>query len=221
MTLFDSHCHFEPGDDLPALFARAREAGLGGLLAVGGSPEANACALAAASAAPGFAFAACGFEPDEAAALADPRDLDARMSALEATLLNKERPDGRAPSERPDGRAPPRPIPFAIGEIGLDYSRGEDAAAVPDSALNGMAGPAEGPAFHLGIPDLVRVESPEAPAPEDSSVPDPAGDLAEAAPVQPASLENMTDDERRIRSTIPNPFFRKDAVPGPAPGVIT
>ena len=129
MTLFDSHCHFEPGDDLPALFARAREAGLGGLLAVGGSPEANACALAAASAAPGFAFAACGFEPDEAAALADPRDLDARMAALEATLLNKERPDGRAPSESPDGRAPPRPIPIAIGEIGLDYSRGEDAAA--------------------------------------------------------------------------------------------
>jgi len=138
VTLFDSHCHFEPGDDLPALFARAREAGLGGLLAVGGSPEANACALAAASAAPGFAFAACGFEPDEAAALADPRDLDARMAALEATLLNKERPDGRAPSESPDGRAPsespdgrapPRPIPIAIGEIGLDYSRGEDAAA--------------------------------------------------------------------------------------------
>ena len=95
--------------------------------------------------------------------------------------------------------------------------RGEDAAAVPDSALNGMAGPAEGPAFHLGIPDLVRVESPEAPAPEDSSVPDSAGDLAEAAPAQLASLENMTDDERRIRSTIPNPFFKKDAVPGPAP----
>ena len=140
MTLFDSHCHFEPEDDLPALFARAREAGLGGLLAVGGSPEANACALAAASAAPGFAFAACGFEPDEAAALADPRDLDIRMSALEETLLGTApaRPDGWAlpasPDDRvlpasPDGRALPRPIPIALGEIGLDYSRGEDAAA--------------------------------------------------------------------------------------------
>ena len=131
MTLFDSHCHFDPGDDLPALFARAREAGLGGLLAVGGSPEANACALAAASAAPGFAFAACGFEPDEAAALADPRDLDARMSALEETLLGTApaRPDGRALPASPDGRALPRPIPIAIGEIGLDYSRGQDAAA--------------------------------------------------------------------------------------------
>ena len=126
MTLFDSHCHFEPGDDLPGLFARAREAGLGGLLAVGGTPEADACARAAAAAAPGFAFAAFGLEPDMAATLADPRDLDARMAALEATLLGADRAPSSAPAS-PEGRAPSRPI--AIGEIGLDYSRGEDAAA--------------------------------------------------------------------------------------------
>ena len=61
----------------------------------------------------------------------DPRDLDARMSALEETLLGTApaRPDGRALPASPDGRALPRPIPIAIGEIGLDYSRGQDAAA--------------------------------------------------------------------------------------------
>ena len=117
---FDSHCHFEPGDDIPALLSRARAAGLSGLLAVGGSPEADAGARAAAAAAPGFAFAAFGLEPGMAADIADPRDLDARMAALEAALLG---------ADSPDGRAPPRPIAAAIGEIGLDYSRGEDAAA--------------------------------------------------------------------------------------------
>ena len=145
---FDSHCHFEPGDDIPALLSRARAAGLSGLLAVGGSPEADAGARAAAAAAPGFAFAAFGLEPGMAADIADPRDLDARMAALEAALLGAASPDGRAPprsapadspdgrapprpapADSPDGRAPPRPIAAAIGEIGLDYSRGEDAAA--------------------------------------------------------------------------------------------
>lgn len=117
---FDSHCHFEPGDDIPALLSRARAAGLSGLLAVGGSPEADAGARAATAAAPGFAFAAFGLEPGMAADIADPRDLDARMAALEAALLG---------ADSPDGRTPPRPIAAAIGEIGLDYSRGEDAAA--------------------------------------------------------------------------------------------
>ena len=131
---FDSHCHFEPGDDIPALLSRARAAGLSGLLAVGGSPEADAGARAAAAAAPGFAFAAFGLEPGMAADIADPRDLDARMAALEAALLGADSPDGRTPprstpADSPDGRAPPRPIAAAIGEIGLDYSRGEDAAA--------------------------------------------------------------------------------------------
>ena len=131
---FDSHCHFEPGDDIPALLSRARAAGLSGLLAVGGSPEADAGARAAAAAAPGFAFAAFGLEPGMAADIADPRDLDARMAALEAALLGADSPDGRTPprstpADSPDGRAQPRPIAAAIGEIGLDYSRGEDAAA--------------------------------------------------------------------------------------------
>ncbi|MBR1835857.1 MAG: TatD family hydrolase, partial [Kiritimatiellae bacterium] len=60
---FDSHCHFDPGDDAPAIVARAREAGLCGILAVGCSAESNGCALAAAASAPGFVLAAAGFDP--------------------------------------------------------------------------------------------------------------------------------------------------------------
>ena len=40
--LFDSHCHFAPGDDIAGALARAREAGLSGLLAVGGDAAADA-----------------------------------------------------------------------------------------------------------------------------------------------------------------------------------
>lgn len=100
---FDSHCHFEPGDDAPALLSRARAAGLRGLLAVGGEATANRCALAAAAAAPDFAFAAVGFEPGEAG----------RVSPAAAVAAIREC----------------APLLSAVGEIGLDYSHGEDAAA--------------------------------------------------------------------------------------------
>lgn len=43
--LIDTHCHFEPGDDAPALLADAAAAGVG-VLAVGGSPALNAAAAA-------------------------------------------------------------------------------------------------------------------------------------------------------------------------------
>ena len=107
--MFDSHCHFEPGRDIAGELARAREAGLTGLLAVGGSPEADAGAAAAAALAPGFALAAYGIDRDAADTIDGPADLARRMDALEATL-------------RESGAA-------AIGEIALDYSHGEDAAA--------------------------------------------------------------------------------------------
>ncbi|MBQ9727464.1 MAG: TatD family hydrolase [Kiritimatiellae bacterium] len=107
--MFDSHCHFEPGVDAAGWIARARAAGLDGLLACGGSPEADEGARLAAGLAPGFALAAFGLDRDAADAVAGPADMAARMAALERTLL----------AERA----------AAVGEIGLDYSRGEDAAA--------------------------------------------------------------------------------------------
>lgn len=106
--MFDSHCHFDPSGDVSGAIARAREAGLDGLLAVGGSPEADDGAAAAAALAPGFALPAFGLDRDAADALEGPADLAAKMAALERRLV--------------EGRA------AAVGEIGLDYSRGEDAA---------------------------------------------------------------------------------------------
>lgn len=107
--LFDSHCHFAPGDDVAAMLGRAREAGLSGLLAVGGTDEADAGARTAADLAPGFALPAFGLDRDAADAIPDPAALDARLAALEEALVS-------------GGAA-------AVGEIGLDYSHGEDEAA--------------------------------------------------------------------------------------------
>ena len=127
--LFDSHCHFAPEDDVAGAIARAREAGLSGLLAVGGTDDADAGARAAAALAPGFALPAFGLDLDAADEIPDPAALATRLAALEAALKGEDGPDGRSPSS-PDGRAPSRPIPAAaLGEIGLDYSHGEDGAA--------------------------------------------------------------------------------------------
>lgn len=125
---FDSHCHFEPEDDIAAVLGRAREAGLSGLLAVGGSPEANACALAAAEAAPGFAMAAIGFEPGEAGRI--------------------------RPEEAADAIRAAAPRISAVGEIGLDYSRGEDAAT--RSAQRGLFAAQVSAAAELGLPCTIH-----------------------------------------------------------------
>ncbi len=51
MRLFDTHCHFETCDakEIAAILARAKAAGVEKLMAVGGSPDLNASAVAAAS----------------------------------------------------------------------------------------------------------------------------------------------------------------------------
>ena len=107
--MFDSHCHFEAGRDIAGELARARAAGLTGLLAVGGNGEADGGARAAAALAPGFALPAFGLDRDEADSIPDPASLDSRLAALEEALVS-------------GGAA-------AVGEIGLDYSHGEDEAA--------------------------------------------------------------------------------------------
>ena len=50
MRLFDTHCHFETtdADEVAAVLARAKAAGVEKLMAVGGSPSLNAAAVAAA-----------------------------------------------------------------------------------------------------------------------------------------------------------------------------
>lgn len=106
---FDSHAHFA-ADGVAGPLDRAREAGLAGVLAVGGSDELNAGAVAAARHARGFVRLALGwdrshadrFEPDAAAA---------RLVAESARC----RDEGLALA--------------AVGETGLDYHYEPHAAA--------------------------------------------------------------------------------------------
>ncbi len=67
MELFDTHAHFE-GDDSAAVLARAAEAGVTRILAVGGSESLNAGALAAAhcSLLPVHCACALGYDRDQA-----------------------------------------------------------------------------------------------------------------------------------------------------------
>ncbi len=95
--LIDSHCHLDDYDDLPAILAHAREAGVGKLLAIGigDGPDTMHRALELAHAHPQI-FATAGIHPQEAHQ-ATPENL-AKLATLAAD-----------------------PRCLAIGEIGLDY----------------------------------------------------------------------------------------------------
>lgn len=106
--LFDSHAHFDAAAtdlDVGAVMGRAQAAGVGQVMAVGGSETLNRGALAVADAFPGQARAAIGFGRDLAPALTvGTRDVLAQaMAALEAQIV-----------------AHPGKVK-AIGEIGLDF----------------------------------------------------------------------------------------------------
>lgn len=92
MKLFDTHCHFESGDEkeIAAILARAKAAGVEKILAVGGSAALNANALSAKSNKVPMVEVALGFDRDQL-------DLPSTISDLDL-----------APA-------------VAIGEIGLDY----------------------------------------------------------------------------------------------------
>ena len=66
MRLFDTHCHFETtdADEISAVLARAKAAGVERLVAVGGSPALNDAALAAAGLSNDVLYAV-GFDRDQ------------------------------------------------------------------------------------------------------------------------------------------------------------
>lgn len=116
MTSFDSHAHFPAtsSDAHRAQIARAREAGLGGILAVGGSPELDPGAIAMARECPGYVHLALGIDRDVAtSAAADAATLAASLTRLRTTIAGLA---GEGVAVR------------AIGEIGLDFSRDPSAA---------------------------------------------------------------------------------------------
>jgi TatD DNase family protein len=105
---FDSHAHF--AGDPAAPLARAQAEGLVGLLAVGGSAELNAGALAAARHSPGFVRLALGWDRSHAARLSP-------ESAAEGLAAESARCRAEAIALA------------AIGETGLDYHHDRETAA--------------------------------------------------------------------------------------------
>jgi len=105
---FDSHAHFDAAD-IDAPIARARAAGLTGLLAVGGNAELNTAALAALQAAPDFVSLALGWDRSQTDTIA-PAQVHQKLVA--------------------ESRLCPRDSKglVAIGEIGLDYHYEADSA---------------------------------------------------------------------------------------------
>lgn len=90
MTLYDTHAHFSDGDDVDAIYARAAEAGVTRILAIGGSDELNRNALRTSG------RVALGWDRDQLVAVED------QMCGL------------------PDLLARNQARVAAIGEIGLD-----------------------------------------------------------------------------------------------------
>jgi TatD DNase family protein len=100
MDFFDSHCHLDPmryGDELPAVLARARAAGLVGMTVIGTRAADSEAAADLAGREPGV-VAAAGIHPNDVAE-AEPDEWD-RVTRILAS-----------------GRA------AAVGETGLDWYR--------------------------------------------------------------------------------------------------
>lgn len=112
MRLFDTHVHVrdEHGRaETDAMVRRAAEAGVTGMVAVGGDAAMNRAAVAAAGRHPGRVWAAVGFDRDQAG------EGGADVGAHLAAILDAARPDGVEA--------------VAVGEIGLDFHYAPATAA--------------------------------------------------------------------------------------------
>ncbi len=96
--LIDSHAHLEEIGNLEKAIARAREAGLVAIIAVGSDYESNQKALQFAQLYKGFVYAALGWHPWRIKVAA----IDDNLAFIEANIEQA----------------------VAIGEVGLDYHKG-------------------------------------------------------------------------------------------------
>ena len=132
--LIDSHCHLDDYEDLPAVLAAAREAGVGRLLAIGigDGPDTMHRALEFAHRYPEV-FASAGIHPQEAH----------RANAVALAELEALAADPRC---------------LAVGEIGLDYYHVEN----PDPAVQTAALVAQmGIAARAGKPITIHCRTSE------------------------------------------------------------
>ena len=117
MRLFDTHCHFETANaaEITSVLARAREAGVEKVMAVGGSPALNSAAIMAAELSKGSPTVLCatGFDRDQI------NQPNITSSSSPSSLPSPS----SSPSPPPSSSPSPSPLPplSAWGEIGLDY----------------------------------------------------------------------------------------------------
>jgi len=115
VMFYDTHVHFdqlESANGIVPIVERANEAGVGYMIAVGGSSRGNVAALAAANLCPENIAAAVGFDRDKAPELSVPSGGTSVSSA--STLVGEL--NGDIERARREGTRV-----VAIGEIGLDF----------------------------------------------------------------------------------------------------
>ena len=112
-ALFDTHAHLDQlsPDELAATLQRARDAGVGHILAIGGTAAANARGLEIARQYPGGVLASVGYDRGTAASAPD-------LAALDPLLSD--------------------PAVRAVGECGLDYHHDRDTAAAQRTLFSEM-----------------------------------------------------------------------------------
>ena len=114
MRLFDTHCHFETADaaEIASVLARAREAGVEKVMAVGGSPALNSAAIMAAELSKGKRKKEEGKSEEN----------DGLPMVLCATGFDRDQINQPNVISSPSSPSPSSLISLsAWGEIGLDY----------------------------------------------------------------------------------------------------
>jgi TatD DNase family protein len=105
-SLIDTHAHLDEIENIEAVLAQAKEAGLAAIVAVGSDMASNAKVLEIAARHPDYVYPALGYHPESI-----------RESEIEANLEFIQSRIDRA---------------VAIGEVGLDYAKWVRAAAAKD-----------------------------------------------------------------------------------------
>jgi len=105
-ALVDTHAHLDEIEDLEPVFARAKEAGLVAVIAVGCDMTSNYRTLEIAARYPGFVYPALGYHPES---IKEP-EIDANLEFIRANIVKA----------------------VAVGEVGLDYAKWVRAAADKD-----------------------------------------------------------------------------------------